>query len=287
MLRIFWSLLFAFALLVVGFATFHAYRAYYEDRPILEQLGLDGDIETNGDVLIGVNARSPGDTKLPVNAKVRRIDGQAVSNGALIAELADRLRAAPGPIVSITLEQPGGKLVEIKQERRPLQVTAETRSSDWRMVTRLGFALFACLVLLVCSFLLAMRQPNDPVAMMFAIIFALMAASADPAVQMWLWTGRGWVEDVLASSWFYLLLIALAAFPDGVFVPGFLRWMFVAAIPLVVFAALPDVDGTVQVLAAVIPLLALLLGQFTRYKRLGPGIERQQIKWAAFGFASG
>ena len=34
-------------------------------------------------------------------------------------------------------------------------------------------------------------------------------------------------------------------------------------------------------------MLLLLGGQIVRYRRLQPGIERQQIKWAAFGFAAG
>jgi len=34
-------------------------------------------------------------------------------------------------------------------------------------------------------------------------------------------------------------------------------------------------------------LLAMLVGQVRRYRRLEPGIEQQQIKWAAFGFATG
>jgi hypothetical protein len=72
-----------------------------------------------------------------------------------------------------------------------------------------------------------------------------------------------------------------------VFVPRFLRWMVYAALPLVVFAGLPGIDPTVQTLVAVFALLALLSGQVIRYRRLGSGIERQQIKWAAFGFAAG
>jgi hypothetical protein len=123
--------------------------------------------------------------------------------------------------------------------------------------------------------------------MLFAIAFPLMAASIDPAIQLWMWTGYGWMEDVLSDSWYYLLLIALAVFPDGVFVPRYLRWLFVASLPLIAFLTLPQVNATVQVLVGVGALLLLLGGQIARYRRLQPGIERQQIKWAAFGFAAG
>jgi hypothetical protein len=43
----------------------------------------------------------------------------------------------------------------------------------------------------------------------------------------------------------------------------------------------------VQVLVGLGALLAMLGGQIRRYRRLDDGIERQQLKWAAFGFASG
>jgi hypothetical protein len=123
--------------------------------------------------------------------------------------------------------------------------------------------------------------------MLFAVVFPLMAASVDPAIQLWMWTGYSWMEDVLSDRWYYLLLIALAVFPDGVFVPRFLRWLFVASLPLIVFLTLPDVNGILQVLVGVGVLMLLLGGQFVRYRRLETGIEKQQLKWAAFGFASG
>jgi hypothetical protein len=47
------------------------------------------------------------------------------------------------------------------------------------------------------------------------------------------------------------------------------------------------VDGTVQAVVGVGTLFVILLGQVIRYRRLQPGIERQQIKWAGFGFAVG
>jgi hypothetical protein len=284
-LRWFWVLLFGFALMVVVGATAYSLRATYQYTPAFQQLGLDPDV-VDGPVDVrplGEGAENPSPP-----ARIVAIDGQPVPPNTVLADLAGRLTSAPGPDVAITLRQADGQERTVQQTRRPLQVSAEERSSiNLRVYTRLGFALFACSVLLLCSLLLALRRPDDPVAMLFAIIFALMAASVDPALQMWQWTGLSIVDEVLASAWFYLLLIALALFPDGVFVPRFLRWMVYAALPLAVFASLPGVDATMQTLVAIGVLLALLWGQVVRFRRLPPGIERQQIKWAAFGFAAG
>ena len=285
-LRLLWLLLFSFALIVVVLATMFTVRASYEYQPAFAALGLDTDV-ADGRVLVGL-PEANGQAAIGRRGSLVAIDGRPVDADSSIGELARQLNAAPGPVVSIVLAKPGGERVQLEQRRRPAWSSAEeSRARDLRVLTRLGFALLACAVLLLCSSLLALRQPEDPVAMLFAITFSLMAASIDPPVQMWLWTGHGWVEDVLGGAWFYLLLIGLAVFPTGLFVPRFLRWIIYGAIPLVVFASLPNIDGTLQVVVAIAALLALLGSHVVRYRRLPPGIERQQLKWAAFGFAAG
>lgn len=286
-LRWFWMLLFGFAILVVVGATAYSLRATYEYLPAFEQLGLDPDVD-EGRVQVVVT-RSAGGTKAPNGLqRIVAVNGATIESDMLVAELAGRLTSAPGPRVAVTLQGDDGRRTTLQQQRRPVEASAqERRAASLRVYTRIGFALAACSVLLLCSLLLALRRPDDPVAMLFALIFALMAASVDPALQMWQWTGLSLVDEWLASAWFYLLLVALAVFPDGVFVPRFLRWMVYAALPLVVFAGLPGINPIVQTLLAVFALLALLSGQVIRYRRLDSGIERQQIKWAAFGFAAG
>jgi len=224
----------------------------------------------------------------PLNLQIMKINGAKVPADATMGDIATLLSAAPGPTVILAVRAPEGRSVELRQVRHPLKLTAQTiRRGYLVLAARLGTALFACAVLLLCSVLLALRRPADPVAMLFAVVFAMMAASIDPAIQLWMWTGYGWMEDVLSDSWYYLLLIALAVFPDGVFVPRFLRWLFIAALPLLVFLTLPQVNTTLQVLVGVGVLALILGGQVARYRRLQTGIERQQIKWAAFGFAAG
>ncbi len=286
-IRLVWALVFAFALTVGLVATAYSLRSSYDYSVAFQELGLDYDVQDDGSVKVGLLPRK-GQEPQPLNLRVLQIDGNAVPSDATIGTVSGMLKTAPGPVVALKVRAPDGRLTELRQIHRPLRLSAEARQS-WalRIGTRLGAALFACSVLLLCSLLLAMRRPADPVAMLFAVLFALMAASVDPAIQLWMWTGYGWMEDVLSDSWYYLLLIALAVFPDGVFVPRYLRWLFVASLPLIVFLTLPDVNATLQVLLGVGILLLLLGGQFVRYRRLETGIEKQQIKWAAFGFATG
>ncbi|QNP42430.1 hypothetical protein H9L15_08935 [Sphingomonas daechungensis] len=89
------------------------------------------------------------------------------------------------------------------------------------------------------------------------------------------------------AVFFYLLLIALASFPDGVFVPRVLRWLIPLGIPLTCFVSFPDIDEDVQGIVGLVALLGVLGSQFIRFRREPEGIVRQQIKYAGFGFAAG
>jgi hypothetical protein len=123
--------------------------------------------------------------------------------------------------------------------------------------------------------------------MLLAFAFVGMAATVDPPLQFWLWTNQDIVLDVLGAAFFYLLLLALASFPDGVFVPRVLRWLVPLGIPLAILLSIPDIDEDVQGIGAVAILALALGGQVIRYRREPEGIGRQQIKYAGFGFAAG
>ena len=218
--RVVWALVFAFALTVDLVATAYSLRSTYDYSIAFQELGLDYDVQDDGSVKVGQLPKE-GQEPLPLNLRVVEINGDKVPTDATIGSLSSMLKAAPRPTVALKVLGPDKRLSELRQAYHPIKLSADTEKS-WalRVGTRIATASFACSVLLLCSFLLAMRRPGDPVAMLFAVVFPLMAASIDPSIQLWMWTGYGWMEDVLSDSWYYLLLIALAVFPNGVFVPG-------------------------------------------------------------------
>jgi hypothetical protein len=286
MLRPLWILLFTLALISDVSAAVYVLRDSYQVQPVFHRLGLDYDVQYRGDVLVGTFDRTGQQN--PVQSRIVSIDGQPVSPDARIGELARRLQAAEGPAIAVALRDPSGSVTQLSLSPRPVvvQPSAE-RDRDLRVGARLFCALLACAALLLCSAILALRRPTDPVAMLFAFAFAAMAATIDPPLQMWMGLGLATIEDLVAGAWFYLLLIALAIFPDGIFVPRFYRWLLYGGVPLAIFLSLPNVNEDLQGLLGVAALLAMLVGQFRRFRRLEPGIERQQIKWAGFGFVTG
>lgn len=280
--RLLWFLAFLLSLAAVVLGTVHAWRETYQVRPVLRALALDYDVENNGRISIKPESR-PGET-----FQLLAIDGAPVSADIRTPGLARRLQDAKGPVVTLDLKAADGKLVTL-QEQRDLTPASEsiTRARDLRFAARLTSGLLACSALLFCSFLLARRRPSDPVALLFAFAFAGLAATIDPPIAMWMAYGWPPAYDIISSIWFYLLLIALAVFPDGIFVPRPYRWLVIAAVPLAVFVSLQNVNSELQAFVGIGSLLAVLAAQIGRYRRLDPGIERQQIKWAAFGFAAG
>jgi hypothetical protein len=277
-----------FAVLVDIAGAAYAVRNAYSVKPVFARHGLNYLVQYDGDVWVGTLPQ-PGKPTIRAEASIVAIDGRPISPHALVAEITRKLESAPGPVVAVDLKQADGTLIQLQQRRLPPEAVAawQDSSSDLLLFARVFCALLACAALLICALLLALRRPSDPVAMLFALAFTAMAATIDPPLQLWMGLGLSEVDDGLAAVWFYLLLVALATFPDGIFVPRFYRWLLVLGVPLAIFISLPDGDADVQALLGVSALLAMLIGQVRRYRRLQPGIERQQIKWAAFGFVVG
>ena len=285
-LRALWFLLFGLSVLTVVVSTIYAVRASYWIQPVLHQFNLDYDVTTDGKLVVGT---PPGrEPAIPLTAKVVAIDGRPVPADLQIAQFAERLDSAPGPTVAMTVRDPAGRTHTLTQSRgKIVQTPAEARERDLRIWTRLLTGLLACTALLACSLLLALRRPSDPVAMLLAFAFVGLAATIDPPLQFWLWTDQGMVLDVIGAALFYFLLIGLATFPDGVFLPRFLRWLIPVGIPLALATSILDLDEDLQGIVAVLALLSVLVSQIIRFRREPDGIARQQIKWAGFGFASG
>lgn len=285
-LRGLWIILFGLAVLTVVASTVYAVRASFWVQPIIHQFGLDFDVTTEGKLLLGTPpGRQPA---VPINGKVIAIDGKPVPADLHIAGFAERLDSAAGPQVRVTLLQPDGRMQVLTQSRSKVREPAAVeKQRSLRIWVRLLTGLLACTSLLACSLLLALRRPDDPVAMLLSLAFVGLAATIDPPLQFWLWTDHGAVLDILGAVTFYLLLVALASFPDGHFVPRFLRWLIPVGIPLAIIVSILALDEDLQGIGAMLILLAVLGFQIVRFRRESAGIVRQQIKWAGFGFAAG
>ena len=287
-LRPLWVMAILASLAVVALGSVQALRETYEIKPGFAALGLDYDVEDNGQIRIKLVKDRPKGISSDTPLQITAINGAPVPADILTNNLGRRLAGAAGPSVALDARTDDGRPLKLQRTRdTSVADGSAVRARDLRVAGRMTTGLLACTAFLICSFLLARRRPNASVALLLAFAFAGMAATIDPPLALWMAMGWPLAYDVISSVWFYLLLIALATFPDGIFVPKSYRWLIPVGAPLAVFVSLHDVNSDVQVLVGIGSLLAVLVGLGIRYRRAGSGIERQQLKWAAFGFTSG
>ena len=291
-LRPLWVALLAVTIVIDLAGAVFAWRDFSEHDYAFARLGLQSAIEDDGSVTVESLplADSPAPL-LPEGSRLLAIDGKPVARDTLIWELAERIDALPGQRVSLSAERPDGRRLDFTVATSDEYVQSVTEqnvlSREARMAFRLGLSLLTCLILVACASLLFLRRPSDPVAMLFSFSFLLFAGSIDPPLVGWIALGWGTALGIYSAVAWLLLVIGLATFPDGRFVPRALRWTLPIAVVLSIFLMLDQVPLLVQTVIAFVAPLVLVAAHWVRFRKYESGVERQQIKWSSFGFAAG
>ncbi len=286
-----WFLALALAVVFDIAGTVFAVREFTRFEPHFNRLALSSEVESDGSVTVSSIQGLSGVPEIAPLSRITAIDGAPVAHDTLLWDLSARLRADDGRVVALTVAAPDGRVATHRLEASPRYVAEAGEGAPFsrhvRLTIRLVFSLLTCMTLIACAVLLFVRRPRDPVALLISFAFLIFAAVIDPPLRLWIASGLGNVYDVYSTLGWALLVVGIAAFPDGKFTPPPVRWVILAAPLLAVPLAIDEVPLIVgTVLAFVLPLF-LLVCHVIKYRRLGPGIERQQLKWAAFGFGSG
>jgi hypothetical protein len=196
------------------------------------------------------------------------------------------------------LRGPDGSTVVLRiADARGVRDYRLTRSSDYlrdayagtgisfagRERIRIILDITAALLVVAVLGLLYLRRPRDPVAALLVIGGALLTLAPLPFLVAGI---PAWVAplcDFLGSSAVHGGLIL---FPSGRLRP---RWTLIAFLVVVLLALVAAVFAEIAVVPLIaIPLEALitLAVIIARFRSAPPGIERQQIKWAALGLAT-
>jgi hypothetical protein len=223
--------------------------------------------------------------------RVIAVDGWRVGDRSRDDRLYKLLDGPEGSTDTLTLRSPSGA------ER---QVTLATRASTADTMFRgtgisrgvfdaanhffdLAFLLF----LVPAAVLLFVRRRREIIPALLSMSFLVISGFAAGATAL---TAAGLSQrlvDIVADLFGWIpLVLALATFPDG---RPASKWT-VAAVLAVLVAAANDVswhvnwaDNLAIGIAFVIAAAALVL----RYRGIPPGPERQQLRWAFFGFLAG
>jgi hypothetical protein len=286
-----WFLMLAFAVVLDIAGTFFVVRDVYRNDPQFHRLALASQVENDGSVTVSALGEPTDTAGVAPLSRITAIDGKPVARDTPVWELAPRLKARDGQVVALTIADPEGRVATHRIEASPRYYAQgdEARPLDRnvRSAIRLALSLLTCATLIACAVLLFLRRPRDPVALLFSFAFLIFAGSIDPPLNLWLATGMAGYYDVFATLGWILLVIALAAFPDGKFTPPPVRWVLVTAPILAIPLAIDETPDVLNTLIAFVLPLFLLICHVIKYRRFAPGIERQQVKWAAFGFGSG
>lgn len=154
-----------------------------------------------------------------------------------------------------------------------------------------AIGLAAALALLATAWLLRRRDARDPVGWLLSMSSLCAAAYVGPATTFYLATGLEILGTLLPSLWIGFLVAALPALPDGRYVPAWGRWLTRLAIPFTLAISADTMTEDEGVILATtflgfgVAFLAILAA-VQRFRRTPPGLERQQLKWAALGVAS-
>lgn len=270
----------------LGFVFYDAYRI----NPALHRIGIALEFDDDDRPSIRPLRRDIVAAGVVAGDRIVSVAGRRFVPGASALSIERTIMTAPGDTVALGVRKPDGRELRVlasRSSRAPIVVAPNPMSVNLRMGIRLTSTLLCSAALLGSSLVLLHRRPRDPEALLLGVGFLGIAASVDPPLLMWLSIGAGWLIDVVTGLWWTVLVVALAAFPDGRFAPSWLRWSLVVA-PVVGLILILDRLGNVATLLLGIGVpLMLLAAQIIRYRRLEPGAKRQQIKWAALGFSAG
>lgn len=277
-----WIILFAVAIVVTGIS------AWQSGKPIEYGwlnygLGADGSGQHIASVT-GTEAIAQG-----INAgdAILGIDGVPMAKiGTNYTAAREALARSEGATLALTLRDAQGQI----RTHRLTRSAANTREMERTRALGVATDLFTAVTCL-CAAVLLFRRRREPVPAILALAFVLSWIA--PSWQAVIWFGQPWLTDglrALSTLGWSLLFLGLLVFPDGR-MGSRATWTIAGAIVLWTALSLVNpfgFDNTAVGIAAIVVFLALgVVRQLLRYRRMPPGIERQQVRWGIFGFAAG
>ncbi len=164
----------------------------------------------------------------------------------------------------------------------------------------LALSLFSVLVWLAVASFIAWRKSNDWMALLASLLLVTQGVvqfSGSLSTPLG-YSSPAWYVPTISLSLLDLVLYILvfSLFPNGRFVPAWMRWLVAAEIPLVVILLVfwfTSSSNTETLLTS--PAAALLLfiwgsiigAQIYRFRRVSSPTERQQTKWVVLGIVEG
>lgn len=226
--------------------------------------------------------------------RILSINGRTLPQNANEFTIAEWLAADGDGRVTLVTRSPDGSRRTHVLERRPGTSATREASTDLPLWAFMGLLFFGVevpsVLFAITALILAWRRPRDAEALLLTT--ALLVVSAGFAM-FWLTQFNlvpGGAPRATGLSGFYLLMLAILAFPDGRLRGWAAR---IGAIACLFMICTVLWNANVFRLSELIPavlfpgiLLCGLAAIRHRFRRVESPIERQQLKWALLGFAA-
>ena len=222
---------------------------------------------------------------------VRAGDFVVAVDGWMLPTTAARAAARPhvlkpdGSFTSFTFRHADGTFYSVRLERsmRVEEQAFRAAGVNRTFVRTFGVAFGALvpLLLLISAILLFMKRRREAVPAMLSIAFLLFAGTVSNSDLL------GVNQRVVGLASIVAVIIMFQvffAFPSGRFEPRWTAILFLLAPSFLIFLIYPDAQAAGSLLGAAFFVCALT-SLVIRYRKLEPGAERQQLRWAFFGLA--
>jgi hypothetical protein len=284
-----WSVLLVLAVVLSALGVH--YRMEPHRNPTWSALGITVLDRPGGPTVINVSGTEaiakdvkPGDTVLAV-------DGRPVPTGSGAATSAGNwVLGADGTTKRLTLRTGAESPREVALTR-----SRDAREQRFREAGISSLALYglsaafqvAAVMMLIVTAILLFRQRRQPVAALLSVGSLAIAITMSGSWHVLISLGLAWLEEWMSMLGWTATTLAVMSMPDGRFALRWTRWLAVA---LLMFPALNIAWDMPYWLSVLLPL-TFLVGAVTamgfRYRKLPQGQERQQLRWAFLGFATG
>lgn len=211
------------------------------------------------------------------------VDDWAVPRIAARASARPHVVKPDGAATTFSVRTPGGVISKVELRRsRAWEEQFYRDAGVYRVfarVTSLSGALLLPALLISAAILLFVRRRREAVPALLSLDFLMIATIVNGGLQ-----GFGIkVVDTVGAVATMLLYTALFAFPSGRFEP---RWTVIPVLFLP-FATLLDYPPMIELVVGAAVTILCLAALVSRYRKVGPGAERLQLRWAFFGLAAG
>lgn len=152
----------------------------------------------------------------------------------------------------------------------------------------------ASILSLVLAWLIYRKKPDDRMAVVTSLTLLIFGVVMAGPLEMLVGQRLSSESIVLSGQmllWGFVLFL-FYIFPDGHFLPRWTRWLAIFLVPWTVALSIWQplyTDSSrmgIFMMLYILPSITAPIAQIYRYRRASSGIQRQQTKWAIFGFTT-